>query len=76
MAQRLPVLNATKIIRALMKAGFFIHHTSGSHAHLKHPNKPGFRVTIPRHPGDVPPSILRSILKQAGLTVEEFITLL
>jgi predicted RNA binding protein YcfA (HicA-like mRNA interferase family) len=76
MPPRLPVLKAKEIIRALERAGFFIHHTVGSHAQLKHPAKPNFRVTVPQRSGDVPPTILRSILKQAGLSVEEFLDLL
>ncbi|MFZ0890759.1 MAG: type II toxin-antitoxin system HicA family toxin [Candidatus Binataceae bacterium] len=63
MAWRLPILKATEIIRALERGGFFIHRSSGSHAQLKHPNRPGFRVTVPRHSGDVPPSVLRSIIR-------------
>ena len=76
MPPRLPVLKAREILRALERAGFFVHHSSGSHAQLKHPAKPNFRVTVPRHPGDVPPVILRSILKQADLSLEEFLALL
>jgi predicted RNA binding protein YcfA (HicA-like mRNA interferase family) len=53
-----------------------VHHFSGSHAQLKHPAKPGFRVTVPHHSKDLPPFILRSILRQAGLSVEEFLKLL
>jgi len=36
------------VLRALQKAGFEIHHQSGSHAQLKHPGKPQLRVTVPR----------------------------
>jgi predicted RNA binding protein YcfA (HicA-like mRNA interferase family) len=76
MPPRLPVLKAKEIIRALQRAGFFIHHTVGSHAQLKHHEKPNLRVTVPQHSGDVPPAILRSILRQAGLSIEEFLDLL
>lgn len=30
-------------------------------------------TTIPNHPGDVPEGTLRAILKQAGVTPEEFL---
>jgi predicted RNA binding protein YcfA (HicA-like mRNA interferase family) len=76
MAQRLPSLTPTKIIRALQKAGFYIHRQSGSHAQLKSDGKPGLRITIPRHSRDLPASIVYSIIRQAGLTVEEFRVLL
>ena len=48
----------------------------GSHAQLKHPDKPNLRVTVPQHSGDVPPVILRSILKQADLSLEELLKVL
>ena len=41
--------------------------TKGSHIQLKHPTKPG-KVTIPQHPGDtIDATLLKKILKQAGL---------
>jgi predicted RNA binding protein YcfA (HicA-like mRNA interferase family) len=72
----LPVLKAGEIMRALLKAGFTIHHQRGSHARLLHPKKPEARFTLPVHNRDVPPKTLRSILKQAGLSEGEFIRLL
>jgi predicted RNA binding protein YcfA (HicA-like mRNA interferase family) len=76
MPPRVPVVKARDVIRALEKAGFFVHHTTGSHAQLKHHGRPGLRVTVPQHSGDIPPPILRSILRQAGLSIEEFLALL
>ncbi len=49
MSPRLPILKPREVLRALQKAGFEIHHQSGSHAQLKHPGKPQLRVTVPRH---------------------------
>lgn len=73
----LPVLKPRRVLRALMRAGFVIHHQSGSHAQLRHPLKPHLHVTIPRHDRfDLPRSVLRSILRQAELTEEEFLKLL
>ena len=43
MSQRLPVVRPKAVIRALERAGFFIHHTSGSHHILKHPEHPELR---------------------------------
>jgi predicted RNA binding protein YcfA (HicA-like mRNA interferase family) len=64
------------VVRALEKAGFFIHETSGSHVHLKHAHKPG-RVTVPYHERfDLPKHIVKSILRQAGFTNQEFFRLL
>jgi len=69
-------LKPREVIRALQKAGFFIHEQSGSHVHLKHAAKPG-RVTVPNHERfDLPKHIIKSIVRQAGLTNKEFFELL
>lgn len=46
--------------------GWYVYDVSGSHYQYKHPTKPG-KVTIPNHRGDIPPRVVNSILKQAGL---------
>jgi len=72
----LPVLTARAVVKALERGGFFIHHSSGSHVQLKHRDHPELRVTVPYHTGDVPRGTLRSIIRQAGLTAEQFSALL
>src|ERR1039458_6574409 len=39
MSQHLPALRPAKVLKALQRAGFYIHHTKGSHHFLKHPAK-------------------------------------
>ena len=69
-------LKPREVLRALQKAGYYIHEQSGSHVQLKHPTNPG-RVTVPAHHGfDLPKPIVRSIIRQAGLTNDEFAALL
>jgi predicted RNA binding protein YcfA (HicA-like mRNA interferase family) len=63
-------------MRALQRGGFFIHHTTGSHHVLKHPDLPALRVVVPFHAGDMKRGTLRSILRQANLTVDDLIGLL
>ena len=70
---KLPALRPREVIRALGSAGFYIVRQSGSHVQLK---KGNLLVTVPDHPRDLPPGTLRSILRQARLTPEEFIELL
>lgn len=72
----LPVLTPKEVLRALQRAGFYIHHQSGSHARLFHETRAELRVTIPMHGKDLPAKTLRSIIRQAGLSVEEFLDLL
>lgn len=76
MRRPLPVCKPPEILRALQRAGFVVHHTSGSHYILRHPGKPGLRVTLPFHRKDLKRRVLASLIEQAGLTVEEFIELL
>ena len=75
MTARLPSVKAREVIAALEKAGWYVHEMRGPHAQLKH-DEQGGRVTVPVHPGDVPRRIVHQILKQAGMTVEEFRELL
>jgi len=76
MSRRLPSLRPKEVIRALERAGFFVHHTSGSHYILKHPDQPTFRVTVAFHNRDLKRRTLESIVEQSGLSVEEFLTFL
>lgn len=77
MSSGLPVLKPRQVLRALERGGFYLHHQTGSHAQLRHRTKLHLRITVPRHDRfDVTVAILRSILRQAELTVEEFLELL
>jgi predicted RNA binding protein YcfA (HicA-like mRNA interferase family) len=73
---KLPVVTARQILQALQRGGFQIHHQKGSHVHLRHPEQSHLRIVIPNHGGDLAPKTLRSIISQAGLTVDEFVALL
>jgi predicted RNA binding protein YcfA (HicA-like mRNA interferase family) len=60
--------------RLILRAGFYVDHQSGSRAQLRHPIRTHLRVTVPRHDRfDIPRPVLRSILRQAELSVEEFV---
>jgi predicted RNA binding protein YcfA (HicA-like mRNA interferase family) len=76
MAPKFANLKPREVVRALQRAGYVIHETTGSHVHLKHPDRPG-RVTIPYHTRfDLPKHIVKSIVRQAGMANEEFFRLL
>jgi len=71
----LPVIKATQLIRALEKAGFRSIRQRGSHLRLKHED--GRVVTVPVHASeDIGRGLLRKILRDAELTVEELMSLL
>lgn len=75
--RRLPRVTGKEAERALLRAGWYLHHSRGSHFYYKHPAKPGARVTIPMHVGQIiAPKLLKRILEDANLSVEEFIKLL
>lgn len=75
MIERLPRVTAGETIRVLEKAGFFFSRQSGSHKIYK--NKEGKRTTVPYHSGKIlHPKTLKSILRDADLTIEEFNNLL
>ncbi len=60
------------LVKALMKAGFTIDRTSGSHHILKHPGPPPRSVTVPVHGNrELKRATLSGILKQAGLSIED-----
>ena len=72
---RLPACTAAQVIRALKRAGFVFDHATGSHQAFHHPGRDRLAV-VPFHRGDLKRGTLHGIIKQAGLTPDEFITLL
>lgn len=76
MSKRLPALTPKDVFRVLQREGFYLHHTTGSNYYLKHPAKPGIRVTLPWHNKDLKRGTLVSIIDQAGYTAAEFVELL
>jgi predicted RNA binding protein YcfA (HicA-like mRNA interferase family) len=48
----------------------------GSHHYFHHPTCPELLVCVPVHRGDVKRAVLRSILRQADLTIDAFFDLL
>jgi predicted RNA binding protein YcfA (HicA-like mRNA interferase family) len=76
MSGRLPALPGRKVVKALEKAGFIVHHTTGSHAILRHTTNSALQVSVPVHNRDLKPGTLRHIIKYSGLSIEEFNALL
>lgn len=55
-----------EIEKIILNDGWQLKSSKGSHFQYVHPSKPG-KVTIPNHPGDIAPIVVKKILKQAGL---------
>lgn len=73
---RLPRVTGVEVIRALQRDGFHLVRTRGSHHYLRKPGRQSL-VVVPVHMGrELPEGTLGSILRQAGLSVDEFIALL
>jgi predicted RNA binding protein YcfA (HicA-like mRNA interferase family) len=73
---KLPRLSSTKVLKALLRSGFYVHHQTGSHVNLRHETKTHLHVVIPRHSRDLAPKTLISMSSQTELTIEEFKKLL
>jgi len=73
---RLPSLTARKLVRALKRAGFVEDRQRGSHLIVVHPETMA-RTVVPIHPGrTIREPLLRAIVRDASLSVDEFIHLL
>jgi predicted RNA binding protein YcfA (HicA-like mRNA interferase family) len=72
---RLPSLTAKQVLQALKRGGFVARHQSGSHLYLEHPITK-HATTVPMHPGELKRWLLKEIVKQAGLSEDEFRELL
>ena len=73
---KLPSVSGERLVRALRRAGFVELRQKGSHVSLeKRVGKKVFRTVVPLH-ASLAKGTLADILKQAGLTREEFLQLL
>lgn len=73
---KLPSISGREAIRALRKAGFLVVRQRGSHVRLKKRTKEGtIKLTIPLH-STLKKGTLSHIIKDAELSIEEFLELL
>lgn len=73
---RMPRVTGKEVMSALTRKGYRLIHIRGSHHYLEPPDGQGL-VSVPVHAGKIiKPGTLKSILDQAGLSVNEFIELL
>jgi predicted RNA binding protein YcfA (HicA-like mRNA interferase family) len=72
---RLPAVRPRQLIRVLQKKGWVQVRTKGSHRYFSHPDHQNL-ISVPVHPGDLKRGLLAGILKDAGISREEFLRLL
>lgn len=71
---RLSGFKYRQVIKKLKKFGFTFHRqAAGSHEIWFNETTKRF-TTIPNHPGDIPEGTLHSILKQANIDINEFLS--
>jgi predicted RNA binding protein YcfA (HicA-like mRNA interferase family) len=70
---RLPVCSDQDAIRAFQKLGYQVDHQTGSHVIVRHPQMR--RLTIPNH-RELAKGTLRALIREAGLTKDQFVNLL
>jgi predicted RNA binding protein YcfA (HicA-like mRNA interferase family) len=66
---RLPVCSDADAVKAFRKFGYEVDHQTGSHIILRHPT--GLRLTVPNH-HELAKGTLRALIREAGLTKEQF----
>jgi predicted RNA binding protein YcfA (HicA-like mRNA interferase family) len=71
---KLPRVTSVEMIRALGRAGFMQDHQTGGHVNLV--DASGRRIVVPRHGKTLGVGLTHALVKQAGLSVEEFVALL
>lgn len=73
---KIPIISGEKLIKALKKDNFILNRIRGSHHILIHKEKQ-VTVSVPFHKGKtLGKGITLAIIKDAGLTIEDFLKLL
>ncbi len=72
---KLPSVSGHEAVRGLGKKGYALDHQTGSHIILRQAWPPHRRLTVPSHK-ELARGTLRAILREAGISVEEFVELL
>ena len=71
---KLPVVSGSEAVKAFLKVGFEFDIQHGSHIILRRADPPHRRLSVPNHK-ELAKGTLRTLIREAGLTVEEFVSL-
>jgi len=71
---KLPSISGKACIKALEKLGFYQKRQEGSHIIMRR-DEPFLQVVVPNHP-EIAKGTLRAIIRDLGLSIEEFVSLL
>ena len=72
---KLPVVSGTEVVKAFRKLGYELDEQHGSHMILRSVDPPHRRLSVPNH-RELAKGTLRVLIRESGLTVEEFAKLL
>lgn len=72
---KLPVVSGSEAVRAFQKVGYEFDVQHGSHIVLRHASPPHRRISIPNHK-ELAKGTLRALIRETGLTVDDFVQLL
>ncbi len=70
-----PLISSREAVRAFEKIGYEVNHQTGSHIIMRRRLPPHLHLSIPNR-RELPRGTLRQLIRNAGMTVEEFIKLL
>ncbi len=70
---KLPVVSGAQAVRAFEKDGWRVDRQRGSHVVLLKSGR-NVSLSVPQH-RELAPGTLRALIRAAGLTVDEFVTL-
>lgn len=65
-------LSGREVVKGLKRLGFSVENQEGSHIRL---SRGGLRVTVPNHPALLPKT-LKSIMKQANVTIDDLMAVI
>jgi predicted RNA binding protein YcfA (HicA-like mRNA interferase family) len=72
---KLPVVSGGEAVKAFRKIGYELDEQHGSHMILRRMDSPHRRLSVPNHK-ELAKGTLRALIREAGLTIEEFAELL
>ena len=68
---RLPVVSGNEAVKAFRRAGYEFDEQHGSHMILRNVVSPHRRLSVPNHK-ELAKGTLRALIRDAGLTIDEF----
>lgn len=72
---KLPVVSGQDAVQAFRKVGYEVSHQTGSHIIMRRTEPPHRHLSVPNH-RELAKGTLRGLIRDAGLSVEDFSSLL